>query len=66
MSYMKVTPKMIRSVRKAAKLSQEASARLMNVSVFSWHSWEQGRRTMQPEFFDSYKQAVMREKVLQA
>ena len=66
MPYMKVTPTMIRRVRKAAKLSQESSARLMNVSVFSWHSWEQGRRKMRPELFDAFKAAVMREKVLQA
>lgn len=59
-----ISPKKIRKARKDAGLSQEASARLIGISTSMWQSCELGRRKMTDELFESYKSAVMREKVL--
>lgn len=58
MAVSRVTATAIKRVRKTAGLSQEAAARLMGVSVFSFHSWEQGRRKMRAEKFARFKQIV--------
>ncbi len=45
-----MTPTALRKARKAAGLSQEAAARINQVSTSAWQSWELGRRKIPVDF----------------
>jgi DNA (cytosine-5)-methyltransferase 1 len=50
------TPKQIRAARERAKLSRQEAADLIYKSVRTWEKWENGERTMDPAFWELWKQ----------
>lgn len=57
------TPTDIARARAAARLTQDASARLMGVSLRQWQRWEAGTSPMKPEQLRLYQLATSRSSI---